>query len=57
MLPKRTHLLECKVNEQNSLCEHSIESITINTLNTNYEMTNHLLTYDVLILEANFHNI
>ena len=28
------------------------ESIEINTLNTNDEMKNHLLSYDVLILET-----
>ena len=55
MLPKRTHLWECKVNEETSLYEHSNESIEINTLNTNDEMRNHLLIYDVLILEAKFH--
>ena len=57
MLPKRTHLWECKVNEETSLYEHSNESIEMNTLNTNYEMKNHLLSYDVLILEANFHDV
>ena len=57
MLPKRTHLWECKVNEETSLYEHSNESIEINTLNTNDEMRNHLLSYDVLILEASFHDI
>ena len=57
MLLKRTHLSECKVNEETSLYEHSNESIEINTLNTNYEMKNHLLSYDVLILEANFHDV
>ena len=41
MLPKRTHN----------------ESIEINTLNTNDEMRNYLLIYDVLILEANFHDV
>ena len=57
MLPKCTHLLECKVNEETSLYEHSSESIEINTLNTNDEMRNHLLSYDVLVLEANFHDV
>ena len=57
MLLKRTHLWECKVNEETSLYEHSNESIAINTLNTNDEMRNHLLRYDVLILEASFHDI
>ena len=57
MLPKRTHLLEGKVNEHTSLYKHSIECIEIHTLNTNDEMRNHLLSYDVLILEANFHDI
>ena len=57
MLPKRTDLRECKVNEETSLYEHSNESIEINTLNNNDKMRNHLLRYDVLILEANFHDI
>ena len=57
MLPKRTHLWECKVNEETSLYEHFNESIEINTLNTNDEMRNHLLSYDVRILEANFHYV
>ena len=57
MLPKRTNLWECKVNEEMSLSEHSNESIEFNTLNTNDEMRNHLLSYDVLILEANFHDV
>ena len=38
MLPKCTHLWECKVNEETSLYEHSNESIEINTLNTTDEM-------------------
>ena len=37
--------------------EHSNEIIEINTMNTNDEMRNHLLTYDVIILEANFHDV
>ena len=37
--------------------EHSNGSIENNTLNTNDDMRNHLLSYDVLILEANFHNV
>ena len=37
--------------------EHSNESIEINTLNTNDEMRNHLMSYDVLILEANFNDV
>ena len=57
MLPKRTHLWECKVDEETSLYEHSNKIIEINTLNTNDEMLNHLLSYDFLILEANFHDI
>ena len=57
MLPKRTHLWECKDNEETNLYENSNESIDINTLNTNDEMTNHLLSYDVLILESNFHDV
>ena len=31
--------------------------LRINTLSTNDEMRNHLLRYDVLILEANFHEV
>ena len=54
MLPKRTHLWEYKVNEETSLYEHSNESIEINILNSNDEMRNHLLSYDVLILEVSF---
>ena len=57
MLPKRTHLWEYKDNEETSLNEYSNESIEINTLITNDEMRNHLLSYDVLILEANFHDV
>ena len=57
MLPKRTHLWECKVDEETSLYEHSNESIETSTLNTNNEMRNHLLSYDVLILEVNFHDV
>ena len=33
------------------------ENIEIKTLNNNDEMTNHLLRYDVLILEAKFHDV
>ena len=29
MLPKRTHLWECKVNEETSLDEHSNESVEV----------------------------
>ena len=57
MLLKRTHLYECNVNEETSLYEHSNESIEIKTPNTNDEMRNHLLSKDVLILEASFHDI
>ena len=57
MLPKRTHLWECKVNEDTSLYQHSNESIDINTLNTNDEMRNHLLSYYFLIIEANYHDV
>ena len=57
MLPELTHLWECKVNEETSLYEHSKEIIEINTLNTNDEMRNHLLRYDILIIEANFHDV
>ena len=54
MWPKCTHLSEIKVNEETSLYERSNESIENNTVNTNDEMRNHLLSYDVLILEASF---
>ena len=57
MLLKHAHLWECKLNEVTNLYEHSNESIQINTLNTNDEMKNHLLSYDVLILEASFHDV
>ena len=57
MLAKYTHLSECKVDEETSLYELSNESIEINTLNTNEEMRNHLLRYDVLILETNFNDV
>ena len=33
------------------------ENIEFKTLNTNDEMRNHLLRYDVLILEASFHDV
>ena len=57
MLQKSTHLWECKINEEISLYEHFNESIEINTLYTNDEMTKHLLSYDILILEASFHDV
>ena len=57
MLPKCTQLWECKVIEETSLYEDSKESIEIITLNTNDYMRNHLLRYDVLILEASFHDV
>ena len=57
MSPKRTHLQECEVNEEIRLYKHSNESIEINTLDTNNEMRNHLISYDVLILEASLHDV
>ena len=57
MLPKRTHMWECKFNEETNRYEHSNESIEINTLNTFDEIRNYLLRYDVLIIEANFHDV
>ena len=57
MLPIWTHQWDCKVNEETNPYEHYNESIEINTLNTNDEMRNHLLSYDVLILEASFHDV
>ena len=44
-------------NEETSIYEHSNENIEFKTLNTNDEMRNHLLSYDVFILEANFHDV
>ena len=57
MLPKRTHIWECKVNEETSLYEHSNESVEINTHNTNDEMRNHILSNDVLIQEASLNDV
>ena len=57
MLPKRTHLWECQVNEETSLYEHTNESIEINTLNTNDEMRNNLFSCYVLILETSFNDV
>ena len=48
---------ECIVNEDTSLYEYSNECIDINTLNTNDEMRNHLLSYDVLTLESSLHDV
>ena len=33
-----------------------MKNIEFKTLNTNDEMRNHLLSYDVLMLEVNFHD-
>ena len=44
-------------NEETSIYEHSNENIEFQTLNTNDEMRNHLMSYVVLILEANFHDV
>ena len=44
-------------NEETSLYEHSNKSVESNTLNTNYEMRNHLMRYVFLIVEANFHDV
>ena len=44
-------------NEESSLYEHSNDSIELNTLNTNDEIRNRLMSYDVLILEANFNDV
>ena len=46
-----------RVYEETSLYEHSYKSIENNTLDTNDDMRNHLLSYDVLILEAIFHYV
>ena len=42
MLPKRTHLWECKANEKTSVYEHSKESIELNAY---YDMKNHLMRH------------
>ena len=55
--PKHTHWWECKVKEEKSHDEHFNESIEINTLNTNYEMSNHLMSNDALMLEGNFYDV
>ena len=57
MLPKRTHLWECKVNEETRLYEHSDKSFENNTLNTNDELRNNLLSYNILILDDSSHNV
>ena len=57
MSPKHTYLWECKVNREASLYEHSNKSTKINTLYTNDDMRNHLLSYDVLMLQASFHDV
>ena len=58
MLSKCTHLGECKVNEETSLYEHSNKSIEVNAyLILNYEMRNHLMRYDVVMVEASFHDV
>ena len=57
MLPKCTHLWKCKFNKESSLYEHFNESIEITTLNTNNDIRNNLLRYDVLIQEASFHDV
>ena len=44
-------------NEETSLYEHSNESIEFNTLNTNDEIRNYLISCSALILEANFHDV
>ena len=56
-ISKRTHLWECKVNEETSLYEHYNESIESNTLSTSDEMIYNILRYDVLILEASFYDV
>jgi len=37
--------------------KHTHISIEINALNINDDMRNHLLSFDVLIVEDNFHDI
>ena len=44
-------------NKEISIYEHSNECIDLNTINTNDEMINNLITCDGLILEANFHDV
>ena len=58
MLPKRTNLWECKVNEETSLYEHSNEGIEISIyLILIMRWENNLISYDVLILEASFNDM
>ena len=56
MLPKSNHLWEWKDNEETNLNEHSNESIEC-ILHINDEMRNHLIYYDILMLEANLYNV
>ena len=44
-------------NKETSLYEYSNKNIEFKTLNTNDEMRNHLLSYDVLILEVDFYDV
>ena len=56
MLSIRTHKGECKIMKR-PVYMNINENIEFKTLNTNDEMRNHLLSYDVFILEANFHDV
>ena len=44
-------------NEETNLYEHSNGSIELNTHNTNDDVRNHLMSYDVHIVESNFHDV
>ena len=57
MLPQCTHLWEYKDNEETSLYEYSNKNIEFKTLNTNDEMRNLIMSYDVLILEVGLHDV
>ena len=58
MLPKRTHPWEFKANEETNLYVHANESIEtdVNSILIR-RWENHLLSYDVLILEVSFHDV
>ena len=57
MLPIRTHQLECKIMKRSVSMNTLIKNIEFKTLNTNDEMINHLMRYDVLILEFILHDV
>ena len=57
MLLIRTHQGECKIMKRPIPMNSLNENIEFKTLNTNDEMRNHLLSYDVLILEDSLHDV